>query len=57
MNFQLGLLNLAAWAACSTGRIYELNSCGRSDLCAVSYEGASNLGTNPSAPVQLKVMM
>lgn len=57
MNFQLGLLNLAAWAACSTGQIYELNSCGRSDLCAVSYEGASNLGTNPSAPVQLKVMM
>jgi len=57
MNFQLGLLNLAVWAARSAGQIYELNSCRRLDLCAVSNKGASKLGTNPSAPAQLKVMM
>jgi len=35
MNFQLGLLNMAMWAARSTGQIYELNSCRRLDLHAV----------------------
>lgn len=57
MNFQSGLLNVAVWAAHSTGQIYELNSRRWLEMCAVSYKGASSLGRNPPAPVQLKIMM
>lgn len=57
MNFLLGLLDLAVWAARSAGQIYESSSCTRLDLRALGNKGICNLGMNPSTPAQLKVMM